>query len=142
MSQKKEDNMQTNYSMQQIAYLQTEKKKKYSTLFSSPPRGRCLIQRIKTEKSNYSCGMGETQLQRGTALTPVGPSHATSRQGQPMGRARGGSCSTSWASPPMLNRGCGMGSSPEAALRCTKAQGRGDACTGRAYWGQFYIFFF
>lgn len=39
-------------------------KKKYSALFSSPPRGRCLIQRIKTEKSNYSRRTGEAQLQR------------------------------------------------------------------------------
>lgn len=62
--------MQTNYSMQQIAYLQ--RKKIYNPLFSSPPRSRCLIQHINTEKSNYSCRTRETQLAQSTALAPSG----------------------------------------------------------------------
>lgn len=67
---KKRDSMQTNYSMQQIAYLQ--RKKIYNPLFSSPPRSRCLIQHINTEKSNYSCRTRETQLAQSTALAPSG----------------------------------------------------------------------
>lgn len=130
--------------LQHAANCLLAEEKKYSTLFSSPPRGRCLIQHIKTEKSNYSGGTGETQLQRGTALAPAGGCGVAKPCHIPAGSARGlcrGGCPAAPAkrAPPMLHQGDGTGSSPEATLRCTRAPGatrerrclRRGACLGQ-----------
>lgn len=118
--------------LQHAANCLLAEEKKYSTLFSSPPRGRCLIQHIKTEKSNYSGGTGETQLQRGTALAPAGgcgvakPCHipAGSARGLCRGGGGGVSCSTGQASPPHAAPGRLHGEQP-----------RGHSALHQSTWG-------
>lgn len=122
MCPKKRDSMQTNYSMQQIAYFQRKKKKKYNPLFSSPPRSRCLIQHINTKKSNYSCRMKETQLQHSTALAPSGGCGVAALCHVPAGSAPG---------PPCCSGDPARGAAPRpphSAPEHPGPQRRGDGC--------------
>lgn len=130
MCPKKRDSVQTNYSMQQIAYLQG--KKKYNPLFSSPPRSRCLIQRINTEKSNYSCRTRETQLQHSTPLAPAGGCGVATLCHIPAGSAHG-LCCTGQASPPGCTRDPAWGAAPRPSCSAPKHRGpqrRGDGWEG------------
>lgn len=138
--------------LQHAANCLLAEEKKYSTLFSSPPRGRCLIQHIKTEKSNYSGGTGETQLQRGTALAPAGGCGVAKPCHIPAGSARGLCQGWGWGGvlqhrpsepPPCCTREMARGAAPRplcVAPEHLGPQGRGDACAGGHAWGKFYWF--
>lgn len=107
-------------------------KKKYNPLFSSPPRSRCLIQRINTEKSNYSCRTRETQLQHSTSLAPAGGCGVATLCHIPAGSAHG-LCCTGQASPPGCTRDPARGAAPRPSCSAPKHRGpqrRGDGWEG------------
>lgn len=121
--------------------------KKHSALFSSPPRGRCLIQSIKTEKSNYSCGTGEAQLQQGTALSPASGFSVAKPCHVPSGSARaGGVLQQRPGEPPCAEPGMWDGEQPRgrAALHRRTWGHRGEEMPEQRghVWANFFNFFF